>query len=323
MSECSIRPEEPGDHGWNRKRIRRWILVGSGLGAIAGYLQGVDLVGFGSLGGLSALYAAGFIVLVAVAGGILTGYIGNAWNWFNDRLKEQNPRTITIAGLIECKRRSLGGFDLFEPALFGDGDWTFNVNAAFRVLMPEFPGLAADEVADEIRTRAAPDSGQSRAYRSYQINDPDQTQILHTEISSHIGDFAVVGGAVGSVAGVIAALVLCAVLGLLTLGFGLLVCGALLVLGAYLGGKLGGLIGTGIGEIADELSDFDERGEVVEDGACMLMTGRWVTDIWHQWNEIHDVESAQIIECDVDSETVGRRLVAAVGIGRHPTGRDP
>lgn len=77
------------------------------------------------------------------------------------------------------------------------------------------------------------------------------------------------------------------------------------------------------GEIADELSDFDERGEVVEEGACMLMTGRWVTDKWHQWNEIHDVESAQIIECPVDSGADGVILMAVVGIGRHPTGRDP
>lgn len=317
MADCSIRPEPPGDYGWNQKRIWNWILSGSGLGALLAFFHIADL-GV-PVGGLPLLYAIGFIILTAIALGILAGYIGNAVNWFNDRLKEQNPRTITISGLIECKRRNLGGVDPFDPSLFGDGDWNFNVNADFRVLMPEIPGLDAEEV----RTRAAPDSGQPQSYRAYQVNDPNQTQVLHTEISSNIGDYAAVGGAVGSIAGVIVGAILCGVLGLLTLGAGLLLCGLFMALGAWLGGQLGGLIGSGLGEIADELSDFDKRGEVVEEGACMLLTGRWVTDKWHQWNEIHDIESAQIIECGVDSGTDGRILMAAVGIGRHPTGRDP
>src|ERR1051325_11593867 len=81
-----------------------------------------------------------------VTGGLLGGYIGNAWNWFTDRLKEQNPRTITISGLIVCKRRNLGGFSLTDPAMFGDGDWNFNVKADFHVLLPDMPGLDAEEV---------------------------------------------------------------------------------------------------------------------------------------------------------------------------------
>lgn len=317
MSDCSLAVEPPGDASWNKKRIWRWILTGGGLGAVLGFLQVAD-IGVPA-GGLPVLYAILFIILTAIAVGLVAGYIGNAWNWFRDRLKEQNPSTITISGLIVCKRRNLGGFDFTDPAMFSDGDWNFNVDARFSVLMPQIPGLDAEEV----RTRAAPGSGQSQSFRAFQINDPNLTQVLHTEISSRIGDFAAVGGAVGSVAGIIAGAILCGALGLLTLGAGLLLCGLFMAAGAYLGGQLGGLIGSGIGWIADEIEDFDERGEVVEEGACMLMTGTWVTDKWHQWNEIHDVESAQIIECDVDSGADGVILMAAVGIGRHPTGRDP
>ena len=58
----------------------------------------------------------------------------------------------------------------------------------------------------------------------------------------------------------------------------------------------------------------------------MTFTGTWVTDSSHQHNEIHDIESAQLIECnDCDTATKesSQGLIAAVGIGRHPTGLDP
>ena len=67
------------------------------------------------------------------------------------------------------------------------------------------------------------------------------------------------------------------------------------------------------------------HGHLRADGAAL--TGRWITDSSHQHNEIHDVESAQIIECnDCHLDATGSAsagLIAAVGIGRHPTGRDP
>src|ERR1051325_4104180 len=305
MSECSLSVEPPGDGSWNKKRIWIWILSGSALSTAiaAAFLVPAGL---------------GILVLGAiVTGALLGGYIGNGWNWFFDRLKEQNPRTITISGLIVCKRRNLGGFSLTDPAMFGDGDWNFNVKADFHVLLPDMPGLDAEEV----RTRAAPGSGQPQSYHAFQVNDPDKTQVLHTEISSSIGNFTAVGGVAGSIAGAMTGALLCALVIVISAGWGVLACLLLPALFTWLGGQLGGLIGHGLGEIVDELGDFDERGEVVEEGACMLMTGRWVTDKWHQWNEIHDVESAQIVECDADSGGGGVILLAAAGIGRLPTGR--
>lgn len=72
---------------------------------------------------------------------------------------------------------------------------------------------------------------------------------------------------------------------------------------------------------------FEERGEAITRGCIMNLTGRWVTDSSHQHNEIHDIASAQLIECtNCQDDTTGSSssgLVAAVGIGRHPTGRDP
>ena len=59
----------------------------------------------------------------------------------------------------------------------------------------------------------------------------------------------------------------------------------------------------------------------------MTFTGRWITDSSHQHNEIHDIASAQLVECnDCQNDKTGSSssgLIAAVGIGRHPTGRDP
>jgi hypothetical protein len=53
---------------------------------------------------------------------------------------------------------------------------------------------------DEIRLRAAPGSGLEYAFPSFN-EDAHRTPILHCELSSHIGDYAVVGGAVGSAVG--------------------------------------------------------------------------------------------------------------------------
>jgi hypothetical protein len=88
----------------------------------------------------------------------------------------------------------------------------------------------------------------------------------------------------------------------------------------------GDAIGAGIGWIADQLDDFDDRGEAITRGCLMNFTGRWITDSSHQHNEIHDIASAQLIECnncDTATSTSSSGLIAAVGIGRHPTGLDP
>lgn len=64
------------------------------------------------------------------------------------------------------------------------------------------------------------------------------------------------------------------------------------------GALSGGAIGGGIGWIADELRDFDEKGEAITQGCTMTFSGRWITDSSHQHNEIHDIVSAQLIECN-------------------------
>jgi len=168
------------------------------------------------------------------------------------------------------------------------------------------------------------------------IFDPrTNVPILHCEIGSHIGDYAAVGAAVGSVAGAVAGaaigIAICIAAGIFTFGIGaalcLLIVAILILAGAVAGGVVGDGVGAVAGWIADKLSDFDEKGESVSEGCLMALTGRWVTDAGHGHNEIHDVQSAQLIECnnckDPKTGTSSAGLIAAVGIGRHPTGRDP
>ncbi len=51
--------------------------------------------------------------------------------------------------------------------------------------------------------------------------------------------------------------------------------------------------------------------------------GRWVTDLSHQHNEIHDLDAAVLIDCGVGNTKQGLALAGAVGTGRHPGGIDP
>jgi hypothetical protein len=196
----------------------------------------------------------------------------------------------------------------------------------FALLNPIVAGLDVQE----IRTRSAPGAGPVQLIFYSGSGKP----AFHCEIGSHIGDYAAVGAAVGSVvgaAGAFAGAAICAALGLLTFGIGaalcLLIVAAMILAGAAVGGIAGDAIGGVAGWIADELSDFDERGEAVTRGCPMNLTGRWVTDAGHGHNEIHDVASAQLVECNnCDTDATGSAssgLLAAVGIGRHPTGRDP
>ncbi len=132
----------------------------------------------------------------------------------------------------------------------------------------------------------------------------------------------------GAIGGALAGAAACAAVAALTFGLGIALCALFIALGAFLGGAIGGLIGAaigaGIGWIADQFSDFNKLGESVERGCQMFLTGRWVTDINHQHNEIHDLKSAVLIECGVTgSNSSGLQLAGAVGTGRHPGGRDP
>ena len=319
MAGCDVEHDGAGDADAGVGRVLGWVAGGAGLLAIAGYLSIAGL----AVAGWGFALAAAVIAVSALAGAMVGFWVGFAVNWF-DRLFEQDPRTITMTGCILCAGKNTG----FPP--FNDNDWTFNLGGTrlLRLLAPLVAGLDVLE----IRTRSAPGGGPA-----FTVVDPDTGEpALHCEIGSRIGDYAAVGGAIGSVAGVVAGALIgaaiCVAIGLATFGIGALLCllivAAMMLAGATLGGLLGDAIGAGIGWIADELSDFDERGEAINRGCIMNLTGRWVTDSSHQHNEIHDIESAQLIECN-DCHLAGgigsgaRPLVAAVGTGRHPTGLDP
>jgi hypothetical protein len=271
------------------------------------------------ISGAAATLAVLAVIVAAGAAAVWAGFIGYAVEW-SRRLKVQNPRTISVSAIVVCAGKNSG----VPP--FNDGDWTFNVGEAWSVTMPTDGSLTMDVV----RTRAAPDSGLSVAFRTTPSPD-DATPVFHVEISSNIGDFGAVGAAIGSTAGLIGGIIagaaICAALGILTLGIGFALCALIIAVAALLGAALGGLagaaIGGGIGWIADQLSDFEERGKVVQEGCRMTLTGRWVTDISHQHNEIHDLEAAVIEDCGLDSSASGLTIAGAVGIGRHPQGPDP
>ena len=319
MAGCSVVHEGAGNRDAAEGRVLGWVGGGAILGAVTAYLNAAGIAGFAS-GGAVGLLGLAVIVLGAAAGAVMGFWIGFAVNWF-DRLFVHTPSTISMSGCVLCAGKNTG----FPP--WNDNDWTFNLGGPLLTLL--FPATAGLDT-DEIRNRDAPGGGPA-----FPVLDPNTgQQALHCEISSHIGDYAAVGGAVGSVAGAVAGAIagaaICAALAIATFGIGGLICAvivaAAILIGAIAGGFLGDAIGAGIGWIADQLDDFDERGEAISRGCIMVLTGRWVTDSSHQWNEIHDIESAQLIECNDCDGPAGLRsdpLVAAVGIGRHPTGRDP
>ena len=199
---------------------------------------------------------------------------------------------------------------------------------------------------DEVRTRPAPGSGLAQAFKScnsdpitvggVNICKPGE-DVLHCEISSHIGNYCVVGGAVGSVAGAVAGAIIgaaiCAALGLVTFGIGALLCAIVVAiafaLGAWAGGAIGEVVGSIVGAIQDAVTDFDKDGKTIEAnmGCFFFVTGTWVTDISHQHNEIHDITAVSIVECGLGSSSQGLAwglaYGGAVATGRHPAGPDP
>jgi hypothetical protein len=317
MAGCDTRHDGAGDYNAGRNRVLNWVLGGAAAVGAAGFLSVAEL---GVVTGPGLLLGLAVIAISAGAGAILGFFVGFAVSWF-DRLHPQDPEQITMAGCVLCAGKNTG----YPP--FHDNDWTFNLGGrSLSVLGPAGAGLTVAEV----RTRDAPGGGPA-----FTIVDPASGQpALHCEISSHIADYAAVGGAVGSVAGAIAGAVagaaICVAAGLATFGIGALVCliivAALIAAGAFAGGVVGNSIGAGLGWIADEIDALDDRGEAISRGCLMNLTGRWVTDSSHQHNEIHDIASAQLVDCNDCDVAVGAGsdpLIAAVGIGRHPTGRDP
>lgn len=312
MPGCSVTP----DPNVGETVVLNWVGGGAAAFGAAAILAAISL---GGAGGTSIFVFA--IVLGAAAGAVLGFFVGYAVNNFN-RLHVQDPSTITLSGCVLCAGKNDG----IPP--FNDGDWTFNLGGSSLTLCgPTIAGL--DVTA--ILTRSAPGNGQVITVQ----DEATQQVALHCEISSNIGNYAAVGAAIGSVAGAAAGgaagAAVCAGLSLLTFGIGgalcLLLLAAAVFLGAAVGGVVGDLLGAAVGWIADQLSDFNEKGEAITQGCVMSFTGRWVTNSGHEHNEIHDIASAQLIEClacQTDATGVTSLcLTAAVGIGRHPTGRDP
>lgn len=321
MAGCDTVPAAPGDDEAWKKDILKWAVGGSLLGALLTYLYIADIAPLVISGGAATL-ATLAVIVGALAAGVVAAFIGYAVEWYR-RLKKQSPETITISAFILCAGRNTGW-----PPPITDGDWTFNVGEAWAVTAPVDPALTIDEV----RTRAAPDTGLAQAFPTTDPDSDDPSRpVFHVEISSMIGDYGAVGAAVGSVAGaiggIIAGAAICVAAGILTLGVGFGLCAliiaAMALAGALAGGFAGGAIGGLIGHIADQFSDFNELGESVEAGCEMFLTGTWVTDMNHQHNEIHDLEAAVIIDCGVGSTSGPLTVAGAVGTGRHPSGRDP
>jgi hypothetical protein len=317
MAGCETKPVG-GDHYASYERVLVWMGTTAAGSAI---LTAINIFApAAAMSGGAAAIAAAAILIAAVAGAVTGFFVGFMVEWFFNRLKEQNPKTITVVGRIECAGKNSG-----VPPVH-DNDWTFNMDADFRVTAPIVPGLDTNAV----RTRAAPDSGLATAFPTVNPEHGD-VPVFHCEIGSRMGDLAAIGGAIGSVAGAVTGVIvgaaICGALAIATLGLALAVCALILAvaaaIGAVVGGVIGDLIGAGVGLIWDAVSDFDERGEAVRTGCMMSFTGRWVTDIGHQHNEIHDVDSTQIIECPVGSTSGGLSIAGATGTGRHPSGPDP
>lgn len=318
MAGCEVKHDGAGDADAAVGRVLGWVFGGAGVFGAAAFLEAA---GIGGLAGGPVAVVISAILLAAAAGAVVGFFVGFAVNWF-DRLHVQTPSTITLAGCVLCAGKNTG----VPP--FNDNDWTFNLGgSALTLLAPTDAGLDVQE----IRTRDAPGGGPAETVIDSGTGQP----ALHCEIGSRIGDYAAVGAAIGSVAGAVvgaaAGAAICVALGLATFGIGaalcLLVVAAAMLIGAAVGGIAGDAVGGVAGYVADELSDFDEKGEAITQGCIMNFTGRWITDSSHQHNEIHDISSAQLVECnDCQNDKTGSstgRLIAAVGIGRHPTGRDP
>ena len=320
MAGCEVSNQEPGrDPDAGEGRVLGWVAGGAALGGVVAYLNAAAIAGFAT-GGAVGLLGLAIIAVGALAGAELGFAIGYAVNWF-DRLHTQNPATITLGGCVLCAGKNTG----FPP--WNDNDWTFNLGGPSLTLLSP---LDANLTLPEIRSRDAPGNGPAFAV----VDAGTGQDALHCEIGSHIGDYAAVGGAVGAVAGAVAGAVvgavICAALALATFGIGGLLCAlivaAAIAIGTAVGYFAGDAIGALAGYIADEIDDFDERGEAIHRGCLMTFSGTWVTDSSHQHNEIHDIDSAQLIECnncDMATKESSLGLVAAVGIGRHPTGLDP
>jgi len=310
-----------GDYKWSKGRVTTWALIGF----FAGWTGMLVALG---LAGATGLAGAGAVLFAGLAIGLASMFIGYGVEWFT-RLKAHDPEEITFTGWAVCAARNLGNWGL---GAWDDGDWTFNV-------APTMPGVSVDPAktwavnaptgltVEDVRTRVAPD-----AEFAGTVHDPrNGLPILHTEISSHIGDYAAAGGAIGAgvglAAGIAAGIAICAAVGVLTFGIGFALCALIIAAaaaaGAFVGGAGGQWVGGAIGGLVDLAEDFDSEGDAIHEGCFVTLTGTWVTDRSHQHNEIHDIKSIVINECGTAGASSPLTIAGAVGIGRHPSGPDP
>ena len=318
MAGCSAH-NNGGDNAASMKRILGYMAWAAGAGVVLGVV-------FALLNGAGAGIATLIALLGAATGVVLGFFIGSAVDWFS-RLKEQTPRTITITGSTVCTGRNPFGV---QP--LSDGDWTCNIGG-FTLAAPTDLSITAPGATtqtDEVRLRAAPDSGLAQAFPSFN-EEGLKTPILHCELSALAGTLSVVGGAVGSVVGlglgIAAGIAACVAVGIFTFGIGAALCALVIAIAAAIGSAAGGVagdvLGAFIGWLIDEISDFDKLGETIEANTrCTLfVTGRWVTDISHEHNEIHDIEAVQVAcPIDVSKESQTPNVAAVVAIGRQPAG---
>ena len=166
MAGCDTRTEPPGNYDWSADRITAWALIGGAGGAVWAIIE--------LIGTTFGWQAAVAVALAFVAGAGLGFWVGNGVEWFV-RLKEQNPRTITVSGMVLCAGKNTG----IPP--WHDNDWTFNLAHSqppvdLKLLAPN-DGL----VIGEVLFRAAPGSGQSQSYASLDPNLGDR-RVFHCEI---------------------------------------------------------------------------------------------------------------------------------------------
>ena len=87
-----------------------------------------------------------------------------------------------------------------------------------------------------------------------------------------------------------------------------------------LGVLAGGALGSAVGLAADEYEDRvgDAGADVLECGDGVILSGDWVTDTDHGWNELHDVTGAMIIGRNLQNCGQLNQLLGAVDANLPP-----
>lgn len=267
----------------------------AGVGSLAGLIAGAAL---GAI--TSAVLAAAFAGSLAVIGAII-GFC--ACRLSPNRLPRITPGDVSIVGIVNDVGRSLPLFP------FGDGDFLFNIRCVDRRLL----ATNSDGAAACIRTKAG------------------GPEYLHCEITSNVTAFgcagAIAGASAGAAVGVVAGTAAGAAVAAACLATGifapLCILAAIiiaLIIGAAAtgaGGLAGGAVGSAAGVAADEIENQvgDADADVVTCGDIVVFSGDFVTDADHNWNEIHELKSAMVIDQEITNCDEALELAAAIGAG--------